>query len=211
MAFVAQNLFISSGTFNAGGHINAPAIHTYTSDTDELATILTPGYFPDNLDANAGDVKIGDIIFITASDTQYIGLLTSVSPITIVAYSVSSIDQQIVVQDQTASGPWDADISTTITYLQIGKFCSIKFPTEFDVSSGTPGIVISFSEPIPAAALPSQETTKVIGVLNNSAYTEGFCIVKTDGTIQITLLNNETFSATGNIGYANFCMEYQTV
>jgi len=73
MAFVLQNLNRTS----SGTNSKAPAFYSYSSSTDNAATIEADGYFS----SFASSLRVGDSLYINASDGPGFLVVTDVSPV----------------------------------------------------------------------------------------------------------------------------------
>ena len=74
--FTRQTLAFNSGrvTIDGPAYTNGPALFSYASSTDAIATVIAANYFADVV----YDLAVGDLIFIDASDADGIYLVDAV-------------------------------------------------------------------------------------------------------------------------------------
>jgi hypothetical protein len=87
MALDLLHMTIDRGTFNSVTGHSSPAIHRYKSSTDTAATISASGYFDaalpptqNQLTNQAGTLEVNDLIYISASDSTAMLLVTAITP-----------------------------------------------------------------------------------------------------------------------------------
>ena len=57
--------------------------HGYKNTNDNYVTITTSGYFPNSIDGSTDKIFVDDLIFIIASDTVGLALVTNLAPFTV--------------------------------------------------------------------------------------------------------------------------------
>lgn len=142
MAFTLNTFQFGRGTTTTpsnGGGVST-VIHGYKS-TDSSATVLTGGYFPNNIDGSTTSDKIfdGDLLVIVASDLTSMHEVTGTSPFTLGSDLLQGAGSPVVMAAPVAAT--DANgitISGTTIHMEIADATHPGIVTAFDqVFGGT--------------------------------------------------------------------------
>jgi hypothetical protein len=107
-------------------------IHGYKS-TDTNATIVTAGYFPDNIDGSDDKIFVGDLLLIVSSDTVGIYKVTTLAPFALGADLFGGAGSPIIMSVPVAAT--DANgikITGTTVQLEIADATHAGIVTELD-------------------------------------------------------------------------------
>lgn len=146
MAFDQAGLFLGRGVYNACRFGNAPAWHSYASTTDTVSTILGNNYFPEKFarEVDGSDVRPGDIIYLSGSDTQSINRIIAISPSVILGPYGTSGNTSTVINTTTVSGIWASPITNvSMRSYNTGHLTTVFCPTT--LATVTSGTVITFN------------------------------------------------------------------
>jgi hypothetical protein len=156
-----QTLAFNSGrVVTDAGPENGPAIFTYASATDNIATVTAADYFAPVV----YDLAVGDLIFIDASDADGI-------------YLVSAVDRDLGTISVVSYGPAGAVATANI---QAGAVTLAKLAAGI-----TPSHVVKYAAQYTTTGGSASEAITVNGVLATDLV---FIQVKNDGTNNRTVL-----------------------
>jgi hypothetical protein len=153
MAFSLAGLTLGRGRVNNFVSDSGLAIHTYLSESDDLATIGGALYFPDFLGASNEDVKLYDLLRVRDSTQQFQDYyISSLSPLTLMAATVASnpFNQSLNTTDPATFASVDTGqganqlyamnqpVQTTddVTFAQMTLTTGLLLPT----TGGTPAL-----------------------------------------------------------------------
>lgn len=188
--FTRQTLAFNSGrvTIDGPAFTNGPALFSYASATDAIATVTAADYFADVV----YDLAVGDLIFIDASDADGI-------------YLVDAVDRDAGTVSVVSYGPAGAVATANIQANAV---------TLAKLASGiTPSHIVKYAAEYTTTGGSASEAITVAGVLATDLV---FVQVKNDGTNNRTVLqaaatlNTITVTFSGDPG-ADLVLYYQVL
>ena len=188
--FTRQTLAFNSGrvTIDGPAYTNGPALFSYASATDAIATVTAADYFADVV----YDLAVGDLIFIDASDADGI-------------YLVDAVDRDAGTVSVVSYGPAGAVGTANIQANAV---------TLAKLASGiTPSHIVKYAAEYTTTGGSASEAITVAGVLATDLV---FVQVKNDGTNNRTVLqaaatlNTITVTFSGDPG-ADLVLYYQVL
>lgn len=96
------HLQVNRGTYNSQAHSgDAVSVeHSYKADQDNIATVETPGYFPDNFGlGDSQNIQIGDTLVISASDGMSNVKIIGLSPVVLESSGDNTFPNGIYTND----------------------------------------------------------------------------------------------------------------
>jgi hypothetical protein len=161
--FTRQTLAFNSGrvTIDGPAFTNGPALFSYASSTDAIATVTAADYFADVV----YDLAVGDLIFIDASDADGI-------------YLVDAVDRDAGTVAVVSYGPAGAVGTANIQANAV---------TLAKLASGiTPSHIVKYAAQVTTVGGSATEAFTVTGVAATDLV---FVQVKNDGTNNRTVLS----------------------
>lgn len=181
--FTRQTLAFNSGRVTLDGptFTNGPALFSYASATDNIATVTAADYFADVV----YDLAPGDLIFIDASDADGIYLVDTVDrdagTVTVVSYGPAGAVGTANLQDGAVTAlKLASDAVTTVKILNANV-------TLAKLASGiAPSHIVKYAAEVTTVGGSATEAFTVNGVAATDLV---FVQVKNDGTNNRTVLS----------------------
>jgi hypothetical protein len=120
MAFTANTFQFNRGvtTCATNGAGVGTVIHSYKNTIDTGTVILTPGYFPDNIDNSTDKIFVDDLLLIVSADTVSMHQITALVPFSLGADLFAGAGSPIVMSVPVAATDANA-IKITGTTVQM--------------------------------------------------------------------------------------------
>lgn len=180
--WVRQTLAFNSGrVVTDQGNENGPALFTYASSTDNMATITAANYFADVV----YDLAVGDILMIEASDADGMYMVATVDrdagTITVSGFApTNSVDTANIVDGAVTAPKIASDAVTTAKILAANV-------TLAKLASGiAPAYVVKYGAQYTTTGGAAAEAITVSGVAATDLV---FVQLKNDGTNNVSVLS----------------------
>ncbi len=181
--FTRQTLAFNSGrvTIDGPAYTNGPALFSYASSTDAIATVIAANYFADVV----YDLAVGDLIFIDASDADGIYLVNAVDrdagTVSVVSYGPSGAVGTANLQDGAVTA-----LKLASDAVETAKILNANVTLAKLASGIAPSHVVKYAAEVTTAGGSATEAFTVTGVAATDLV---FVQVKDDGTNNRTVLS----------------------
>lgn len=169
MAYEKKFFTLGRGSYNNYATLDNAAQHIYKTAVDTLATILAPGYFPENFNFDLNNVKIGDIIDIYGSDFDNKYVITNVTAPTF--SEPKDLSNATFVFGTNLIGIFAAPQPITITFRKIGDVVTVFVPNATAVA--TIAANMTTSAQVGAALVPELTIQNIVPVVDNGLVAAG--------------------------------------